>query len=283
MRYSLTTVALPHLTLEETIEVASRLGYDGIEWRVRRIPDSASGQPYSFWGNHRNDLSPSNFVSLAPRLGKLCAEAGLGIPALASNATAADLEDLSRLAEGAAECGCTLVRIGAPRRYDGSVPYSEIYAESLEAFGRALDVIAPFGVRGLLEIHGGTLAVSASLARRLVANFSAERIGVVYDVQNMVREGYEGARLGLDVLGPYLAHVHIGGHAPRPIERDSLGTQRWTWQACDLADGLLSVPDLLAELTRVEYGGYITVEDLRADVEAEAKFGAGIRYLRGLG
>ncbi len=282
MKVSLTTVALPHLSLEETVEFATRLGYDGIELRVRRIPSQAIGQPYSFWGNHKNDVNPDNFVQLAPRIRRLCSDNGLEIPALASNATAVELDDLRKLAEGAAICGCPLVRIGVPRRYDGSVPYREIYAEAVDAFGKALEAIRPFGVRALLEIHGGTIVVSAGLAYRLVSNFSADAIGVIYDVQNMVKEGYEGARLGLDLLGPYLAHVHVGGHGPQPGERDDNGTLQWIWKPRELADGLLSVPNLLAELRRAGYDRFITVEDLRPDVDAEVKFRTAVAYLRRL-
>lgn len=282
MRYSITSVALPHLSLEETFDFVGRLGYDGVELRVRRIPPAAVGQQYSFWGNHKNDLSPDNFVALAPRIRALAAERGLAIPALASNATAAELDDVRRLAEGAALVGCPLVRVGAPRRYDGSVPYREVFAEAVDAFAKAVDVVTSFGVRALLEIHGGTITLSAGLALRLVERFPAESIGVVYDVQNMVREGFEGARLGLDVLGPYVAHVHVGGHAPVVGERAPDGTLQWTWRATELSDGLLSTPQLLAELRRVGYGGFVTVEDLRPDVEPEAKFAAAIRYLRGL-
>jgi sugar phosphate isomerase/epimerase len=64
--------------------------------------------------------------------------------------------------------------------------------------------------------------------------------------------------------------------------RDQDGTLRWAWQACDLADGLLSTPDLLAELRRVGYDGFISVEDLRPDVGAEDKFSRAISYLRRL-
>ena len=282
MRYSITSVALPHLSLEETFAFVSRLGYDGVELRVRRTPPAAVGKPYSFWGSHRNDLTPDNFVALAPRIRELAEEAGLAIPALASNATAMDLDDLRRLAEGAALVGCPLVRVGAPRRYDGSVPYREVFAETVEAFSTAVDVVSSFGVRALLEIHGGTITVSAGLALRLVEPFPAEKVGVVYDVQNMVREGYEGVRLGLDVLGPYLAHVHVGGHAPEAGERSSDGTLVWKWRATELSDGLLSTPMLLAELQRAGYAGFVTVEDLRPDVDVEVRFSAAIRYLRGL-
>ena len=282
MKYSITTVALPHLSLEEMATFAAGLGYDGLELRVRRIPERAQGQPYSFWGNHKEDLTPNTFIAQASRIKQVCDDHGLAIPALAANATAADLDDVQRLAEGAALCGCPLVRIGAPRRYDGSVPYREIYAEAVEAFAKALDAIRPFGVRGLLEIHGGTITLSAGLALRLVGNFPPESIGAIYDVQNMVREGYEGIRLGLDVLGSYLAHVHVGGHAPQPGERDETGTLPWVWRARELADGLISMPQLLAELRRVDYAGFITVEDLRPEINADQKFSTAIKYLRGL-
>jgi len=280
VKAALTTVALPHLSLEETVDFASRLGYDGIELRVRYLRPNESDQPYSIQGNHKNDLNPANFVGLAPRVKKLCDERGLAIPALAARTTATELDDIRRLSEGAAICGCPLLRIGAPRRYDGTVPYAEIYAEAVDAFGKALEITRSFGVRGLLEIHGGTVTVSASLAQRLVANFPPDSVGVIYDLQNMVREGFEGLRLGLDVLGPYLAHVHVGGHAPAPGARDASGTLGWNWQATDLPDGLLAIPPLLAELRRVGYRGFITVEDLRPNVDPAVKFGAAIEYLR---
>lgn len=282
VRYSITTVALPHLSLREMVDLASGLGYDGLELRVRRVPPSAAGQPFSFWGNHKEDLPPEAFVERAPEIRRLFDGAGLAVPALASNATAVELDDVKRLAEGAAILGCPLVRIGAPRRYDGGAPYRAIFDETVDAFREALRVVASFGVRGLLEIHGGTITVSAGLALRLVERFPPSAIGVVYDSNNMVREGYEGLRLGLDVLGPYLAHVHVGGHAPEPGERDDTGTLRWSWRACDLSDGLIEAPRLLEELRRVDYQGFITVEDFRTDAPPEQKFAAAIRYLRAL-
>ena len=118
--------------------------------------------------------------------------------------------------------------------------------------------------------------------RYALTTVSLPALSVEETVAFAARLGYEGLRLGLDVLGPYLAHVHIGGHAPRPEARMADGTRRWRWEACDLQDGLLSTPDVLAALGRVGYAGYVTVEDLREEVAAEDKFGAAIKYLRAL-
>jgi sugar phosphate isomerase/epimerase len=281
MKLSLTTVAVPNLSLQEIVAFAARLGYDGIELRVRRTPEAARGQPYSYWGAHKADITPDDFVAKAPMIARVFADHGLKMPALASNETALELDDVARLAEGAAICGCPLVRIGAPRRYDGAVSYHELYSEAVDALGRALEVTSAHGVRGLLEIHGGTIAISASLAFRLVSNFTSEQIGVIYDVQNMVREGFEGYRLGLDLLGQYLAHVHIGGHRPMPSPRRPDGTVRWLWEACSIADGLLDAGNLISELRRSGYSGFLTVEDFRTE-EAEAKFSEAASYLRPL-
>ena len=278
MHLALTTVALPHLSLEEIAAFASGLGYRGVELRVRRTPSAALDQPYSFWGRHRADITPGSFVALAPHIARVCADHGLHIPAIASNQTALDLDDTRRIAEGAAICGCPLVRIGAPRRYDGTTSYHDLYREAVDAFGPALEVTASHGVRGLLEIHGGTIAISAGLAYRLVSNFGPERIGVIYDVQNMVREGFEGFRLGLDVLGPYLAHVHVGGHRPLPVEGQASTAPRWTWERCPIAAGLIDTPALIAELRHVGYAGHISVEDFQ-EVDAERKFADAAAYL----
>ncbi|MNH42928.1 hypothetical protein D3C79_1047240 [compost metagenome] len=58
-------------------------------------------------------------------------------------------------------------------------------------------------------MHFGNIAPSASLARQLVDGFDAKHIGVIYDPGNMVYEGFEQYKLGLEVLGEYLGHVHV--------------------------------------------------------------------------
>ena len=39
MKFSVTTVMMPDCDLDETAALLSELGYDGVEWRVRRIPE----------------------------------------------------------------------------------------------------------------------------------------------------------------------------------------------------------------------------------------------------
>jgi len=42
-----------------------------------------------------------------------------------------------------------------------------------------------------------------------VSDFDLRYIGIIYDLGNMVHEGYENYKLGLELLGDYLSYVHV--------------------------------------------------------------------------
>src|SRR3990172_5538875 len=58
MRYSVTSVMLPDLSMQEQTALLQRFGYDGVEWWVRRVSEAQRAQGFSTWGAHRNDLTP---------------------------------------------------------------------------------------------------------------------------------------------------------------------------------------------------------------------------------
>ena len=92
MRYSATSVMLPDLDIVEQAALLQRLGYDGIEWRVRRVSEGARGKGFSPWGEHKNDLTPENFAAQAGTMKKVAADHGLAIAGIASAPEADDLE-----------------------------------------------------------------------------------------------------------------------------------------------------------------------------------------------
>ena len=59
-----------------------------------------------------------------------------------------------------------------------------------------------------MEIHHETIVPSASARAGSSMGFDPASVGAIYDPGNMVWEGHEQYRLGLETLGPYLAHVH---------------------------------------------------------------------------
>jgi len=280
MKISATTVMMPEYDVRQTCELLHRLGFDGVEWRVRRLGPGQETAPPSPWGRHLTDLSPENIVARSGEVRGLCADHGLVIAGFASACSATDPEQIKLLAEGAQACGCPALRLSCPRGYDGSVRYLELYEEAVAAFAGALEITRPMGVKVLLEMHAGTIHPSASLAYRIVSHFAAADIGVIYDPQNMVRDGYETTPLAVDLLGPYLAHLHVGGHRPEPGAVDEKGTQEWLWHAAPMGRGLYDYPALMRVLRDAGFGGFISLEDFDPERSTEEKLVDGITYLR---
>jgi sugar phosphate isomerase/epimerase len=265
----------------ETCQLLQGLGYDGVELRVRYTRPEAVGKGYSYWGEHKTDLCPANLAQRAGEVKGIVADHGLEIAAIASNLRATEYDEIERLAEGVARLGQIPLRLGAPRGYDRTTSYQELYGQAVEAYARALEILRPYGLKTIIEIHGGTIMVSASLAHRIASNFSPREMGVIYDLNNMAKDGFETFRIGLQLLGDYLEHCHAGGWRPVSGERREDGTLEWSMEGCDLADSILDVPQFLTDLEAVGYAGFISIEDFR-QMDHEEKLRRQIDYLRAL-
>ncbi len=281
MKYCVTSVILPEFDVPETCALLHELGYDGVEWRVRYTPEQAVGQGFSMWGDHKTGLSPANLAQRAPEVARITADHGLEIPAIAANLRCDELDEIKRLADGVARLGQIPIRLAAPTGYDRSANYHELYKRAVGAYSRALDVLKPYGIRCFIEIHGGTLMPSASLALRIAANFQPGEIGVIYDVNNMAKDGFETFRIGMELLGPYLQHCHAGGWRPVPGEPDAKGTVTWSYDGCDLAESILDIPQFIADLNAVGYNGFISIEDFRP-MDPREKLKRQLDYLKSL-
>lgn len=278
MKYSVTSVILPDLDVAETCALLQELGFDGVEWRVRYTKPEAAGKGYSFWGGHKSDLSPANIADKAEEVARVTADHGLAIPGIAANLSASELDDIKRLAEGVAKMGSIPIRVGAPRGYDRTANYNVLYDEAVDAYGNVVETLKPFGLRVLIEIHGNTIMPSASLAWRIASNFTPEEMGVIYDINNMAKDGFETFRIGMELLGDYLQHCHAGGWWPVPGEPGGDGTVQWDYKGCGLAESILDVPQFMNDLAAVGYDGFISIEDFR-QLDYREKLAPQLAYL----
>jgi len=281
MKYSVTSVIMPDLDVVETCRLLQELGYDGVEWRVRYTKPEEAKKDFSMWGRHKTDLSPDNIAKKAEEVLRITTDHGLAIVGIASNMRADDLEQVERVAEGAARLGNVPIRVGAPRGYDRSTPYPDLYKEAVGAFIEVTEHVKPYGIKVLIEIHGGTIMPSASTAHRIASNFLPKEMGVIYDVNNMAKDGFETFRIGLELLGPYLAHCHAGGWRPIEKGRREDGTMEWTYEGCDLSDSILDIGEFMADLKAVGYEGFVSIEDFRV-MDPREKLKRQIEYLKSI-
>jgi sugar phosphate isomerase/epimerase len=253
MKISVFTVMLPNLTPEQAAQALQASGYDGVEWRVTRVPPERQHEPPSYWGNNLCTLAPTE--ADARRARQLANAAGLAIPSLGTYIAAGDLEAVEAGMQFAQLAGAPQLRVGA-----GSLDrarYSERFSAAQQFLARTERLAGRYGVKALIEIHHGTLCPSASAAYRLVSDFNPASIGVIYDPGNMVYEGYEDYRLGIELLGPYLAHVHIKNAAyARPAEG---GIWRPGWAPFE--DGVVDFVALFRALAASGYDGWLSMED----------------------
>jgi sugar phosphate isomerase/epimerase len=221
----------------------------------------------------------SSFVDDAPRIRALTDAAGLAIPAIASYVQAADLENVERVLRGTAALGVPMARIQVPR-YNGQGSYVALWESARRDYREVERVARAHGVKALVEIHHETIVPSASAARRFLDGFDPESVGTIYDPGNMVWEGHEQYRLGLETLGPYLAHVHAKNSAWRQTGQRADGSLDWEAEWAPLDKGIVDLHELFAALRAVGYDGWISVEDFTTDPPLSERVRKNLEYLR---
>ena len=253
MKVGVFTVGLPDLTPEEAVREIESAGYHGVEWRVTRVPEEARSEEPSFWGNNLCTLAPTE--EEARRARRISEEAGLEIPGLGTYVAVGDLEAADEAMRFAVTSGAPQVRVGAGAP-DGR-PYEELFAAARGFLAGVEKLARSNGVKALIEIHHKTICPSASLAHRLVSAFDPDLVGVILDPGNMAQEGYEDYRIGAELLGPYLAHVHIKNSA---FERPA-GGGVWEPRWAPLEDGVVDFGQVFEALQHVDYDGWLVMED----------------------
>lgn len=245
--YSLIT---PDYTIEESAELVAEIGYEGIEWTVDY--EKAVWDGVSKW-----HISTDNLEETARAAREASEKNGLTIAGLGTRCDCFDEDCIRRNMEAAKLVGAPAMRVMAPR-YDGSVHYDELFEKARQAYVEIEELARDAGVRALVELHHGLITPSASAARRLVEGRDPDCVAVMFDPGNMIREGMENWRMGLQILGPYLKHVHVKD--AKWVRTDQ---GQWTVENASLAEGVVDWQEVIEALKSVGYDGFLDLEDLR--------------------
>jgi sugar phosphate isomerase/epimerase len=274
MKVGVFTVGLPDLMPEEAAREIQAAGYDGVEWRVARIPEEFRGEKPSFWRNNLCTLEPTEEEARQAR--SLCEGTGLEIAGLGTYIGVGDLDAVDEAMNFAQLADAPQIRVGTGSLEGAS--YARLFKRARQFLAGVEKLAVRYGVKALVEIHHGTICPSASLAHRLVADFRPERIGVIFDPGNMVFEGFEDYRIGTELLGPYLAHVHLKNATfDRP---EGGGTWRGRWAA--LEDGVVDFERLFEALRLADYDGWLVMEDFSVARPSREALRHNLEFVRGL-
>ena len=275
MKVSACTVSLPEWTPEQAVTELAALGFDGIEWRV--ADDPPTEDPPGFWRGNRCTWPAAGFERDVPRIAELTRAAGLEMPAIGPYVRCDDLEAVDRLMRGAAALGVPRMRVqvGAP----GPEGYRETFARRREEYRAVAELALRHGVQALLELHHQSLVASASAAVRFLDGIDPRAVGVIHDVGNMLREGYEHDPWCLDMLGEYLAHVHVKNAVLRPAPGAS---PPWAWEWAPMRTGAAALDRLVDALAGAGYDGWLSLEDFSTAVPLRERMRDDLAYVREL-
>lgn len=264
MRLAVFSVALPEWTPEQALAILAEQGWDGVEWRVLDAPAAAPGVPPSFWSGNRCTIPLTTFPALAAELAARTVEAGLGTPGVGAYARCHDLDEVDLALAGTAALGAPQVRIRVPDL--GSGPYRDVFAATRLEYAEVARRAAAHGVKALVETHHATLVSSPSAALRLIDGLDPASVGVLYDIGNQLCEGGENVLAGLEMLGPYLAHVHVKNGRWAPTARHPDGAPRWEFAWAPMRGGQADLRALFAALRRVGYDSWVSCEDFSTEL-----------------
>ncbi|MFC6331789.1 sugar phosphate isomerase/epimerase family protein [Paenibacillus septentrionalis] len=275
MKFSVFTVMMPDCTLEETVRLLQKYGYDGVEWRFTTLDPNRQNETPSFWVNNLSTVPADSSIEQLKSIAELTKAHGLVIPNLAAYISTGDILATEQAMKAAAVLGAPSIRIAVPG-YNKDTRYWEALQSGREYLAEVEKLSKRYSVKGTIETHHGNIASSASAARRLVDGFDPDHIGVIYDPGNMVHEGFEAYRMGLEILGAYLAHVHVK-NAASFYDVDS-SQWRVAWRTID--DGEVYWPQVIEALQAIGYDGWLSMEDFSMSAPTEETLEKHISYLK---
>src|SRR5919201_3872342 len=245
MKYAFSTLACPAWSIEQVVEAATTMSYDGVELRLL---DGAV-------------IDPGADRAKVEQAVARCHTAGVEVCALDSSfsfnhsdpgAREREVSDLLRWIDLAADLRAPLVRVFGGHARPGLAPEPpEVVNDWVaEALARAAPTAEQAEVTVVLETHD-----AFSSARRVAAvldRVDSPRVAALWDSHHPYRVG-ETPQDVIDALGPRIAHVHV-----KDARRTTPGGS--DWQIVLLGDGEVPVHEQLQALQHQGYTGYISVE-----------------------
>ena len=284
MKFGVFSVSMPEYDPEATVKLLSELGYDGVEWRVTAIPaEPPKDVPFEarYWGDNKSTVEIKTICETAPELKALCDKYGIEIFSLTTYLNPKDHAEIEQVLKAAKSINVPMIRVFPPaykEEDDYNVEFAAMRKDSeyLEGLARK------YGVKIVYEIHMNNLLASPSAVRRMLEGLDPDCLGVIFDPGNMVNEGFENYKKSLDMLGKYVAHVHVKNGCYVQDGEDELGAAKWKFTWAPLQKGQADLKKFFQVLRASGYGGTASVEDFSNEESTADKLAHAIEYLRKL-
>jgi fatty-acyl-CoA synthase len=243
MNVAFTTLACPDWSIEQIVDAATTLGYDGVELRL------LDGTP----------IDPVRDRARVERAVALCRARGLAVPAFDSScrfnlpATAERDRQVAELLAWIALARALqvpIIRVFGGEQGSADPPSSDQEAD--DRVIRALRQAAPDAERAgvIIAVETHDAFSSARRVSRVLEAVGSTHVAALWDSHHPYRVG-ESVEQVIAALGPRIAHVHV---------KDARRQADGSWQLAPMGEGDVPVRDMIAALDRAGYDGYVAVE-----------------------
>ncbi|MCK4400909.1 sugar phosphate isomerase/epimerase [bacterium] len=250
MKFSVCSLILPDYPAEKAAHLVKEEGFSGVEWTV--------GYKKALWNPDKEwHISLKNLEDNIPRIKEIIEKEKLNVPSLGSLPAMDDFKTIERLFKAASILNCPCVRIGEVL-YEGDIDYNDLLKKTIRDYETIEKMANDYNVKGVMETHNHTIVPSANSIYRILSNFDPNYVGAIFDPGCMVIEGKENWKMAIEILGNYLAHVHI----------KNLGwfydkEKGWGSRLTKLDEGLVDWKEIIKLLKDKGYQGYLSLEDFR--------------------
>ena len=283
MKFGVYTVSTPEYDYESATKLIKDMGYDGVEWRVAAAPapDASDSYALRYWNANNSTIDKNHIQEDTLRAKKASDAAGLEIFGLAPDLPLEENEKFAEIVKAAAAIGVKQVRYGLisfdPEKT--GMDYTT-HCEYLRTKMRELEpVLKANNVKLVIEMHHGTLTPSASAAYRVLDGFDPQYYGLIYDIGNMVFEGYEDPVKSFQLLGDYITHVHLKNGILEQDGVDALGAVTWKNTWVPLKKGQANLQKLFDAMVKAGYDGTVSLEDFSNEETTEEKLRNNLEYM----
>jgi sugar phosphate isomerase/epimerase len=276
MRFSVFTVSTPEWSPRQAATTLAQQGWEGIEWR---ITDQETSGPVGFWVNNRATWPLTGLEASLAEISSVTTGSGLEFAGIGSYAKADDHPAVERILAVTARLGAQRVRVSVPP-FEPGRDYRDVFDGLRRDFVWVSQRAAEHGVKALVELHHRTPIASASSALRLLDGLDPDTVGVIHDLGNLLIEGQEDHLAAFQLLGPYLAHVHVKNALWRPVETGPDGSVRWDHEWAPLRTGQADVGAYLHDLQDHGYDGWVTSEDFSTELPLAERTADNLAYLK---
>jgi len=199
MNYAFMTFACPELSLDESLALARRYGYDGIE------PRTASG--------HKHGVELAADPAQRSEIRKKAEETGIALCCIATGCQYSNPADAAQAAEETRAYVDLAADVGSPRLrvFGGAIPNGIERAKSAESIVESLKSVADHaekrGVIVCMETHDNWCDPEhvAEIMRRV----DHPAIAVNWDIMHPVRQTNATMEGAFQTLKPWIKHVHF--------------------------------------------------------------------------